>query len=154
MSNQELDITDYGINEEIKKKTGSYIAIDVTVVPMELHKVVDFQTGGKRSRRLGMSLSANIITDLTKEPEPVIMGRGQEHLFIDADTLDDLKERAHAELDAIFLYTKDVISGKAPKPGVRNVLEDSDDTDAKEGQDLEDERDRRSAEATAPVPNS
>lgn len=161
----EINLDNYGIGKDLKTKTGSYVAIDVSVVPMQLHMVSDMATGGKRKRRLGMTLSANILTELNEEQEPLIMARGQQHLFIDADNLDDLKERAHAEIDAIFKYTKDVIDGKVPRPGMESdtkeaprTLQDAVDEvndleKRREEEDLEEQRDTRSSD-TAPTVSS
>lgn len=154
---QEVNLDNYGIDEDLKKRTGSYVAVDVSVVPMQLHLVADIESGGKRKRRLGMTLSANILTDLNEEQEPLIMARGQSHLFIDADNLSDLKERAHAEIEAIFKYTQDVIDGKVPRPGMESDTENAPRTLADaigEVDDSEKQRDVRSSEATPPVHNS
>lgn len=163
----EVNLDNYGIDKDLKKKTGSYVAVDVTLVPMELHQIADIKSGGTRKRRLGMVLSANILTELDKEPDPLVMARGQSHLFIDADNLPDLKERAHAEIEAIFKYTQDVIDGKAPRPGMESDTESAPRTmqdaidevqavDAKREAEARDEeqRDVRSSETTPPVHNS
>ncbi len=152
----EVNLDNYGINDTLKKKTGSYVAIDVTVVPMELHRVADMKTGGNRKRRLGMTLSANILTELDAEQEPLIMAKGQQHLFIDADNLADLKERAHAEIEAIFKYTQDVIDGKVPRPGMESDTPSAPRKleDAIKAEGDEEQRDVRSSEATSTVHNS
>lgn len=151
----EVNLDNYGIDDDLKKRTGSYVAVDVTVVPMQLHQVADMKTGGSRKRHLGMTLSANILTELNDEQEPLIMAKGQQHLFIDADNLADLKERAHAEIEAIFKYTQDVIDGKVPRPGMESDTEKAPRTlaEAITEDDDEEQRDTRSSEATPTVHN-
>lgn len=99
----------YDISDELKKKTGVYPIVDVKMVPVNLVTVPDIISGGSRKRKFGLALSITIMPDIDKEEEPIIMASDLPSLFFDGDSLDDLKERVHAELETIMEAAKDQI---------------------------------------------
>ncbi len=110
------EVFDYSISPEIDAKTNSYMMVDTKFVATPLNKVADIATGGSRNRRFGLVLSIAVVPELDKQEDPIMVSQTMPTIFLDADTLEDLKDRVHEEIDIIIRHTDDVISGRIVPP--------------------------------------
>ena len=103
----------YEIDPEIKKKTGAYPIIDVKMVPVNLHTTTDILKGGQRKRKFGMVMSIAIVPGLDQEQDPLLLAPEMPTMFFDADSIEDLQERAEAELKGMIEATKDQLKDES-----------------------------------------
>lgn len=98
---------EYSVAEELKEKTQAYPVVDTKIVPVDFVKVPDIRNGGERNRKYAMYLSVCIIPD---PQDGMVIPDEMPALLYDGDSLNDLLERAHAELDVIFEAAEDKIN--------------------------------------------
>jgi hypothetical protein len=96
---------EYEIPEEIRAKTNGYPVVDAKIVPVQIDQVPDLADGGERKRKFGMVLSVAIVPDLNAQLEPIMLDARIPTMFFDGDSLEDLVERAHAELESVMFST-------------------------------------------------
>jgi hypothetical protein len=109
----------YEIPEELQKKTSAYPVVATNIVPVDLKKVPDVASGGKRNRRYGLVMSISIIPSLEKEEDPIMIGPILPTMFFDADSIKDLGERAKAEIDGMVVAAEQSIDEEG------NVIKDT-----------------------------
>lgn len=86
--------------DPILDRTMAYPVIDVKICPTNnFAKVADIATGGKRKRRYAMTLAMSGIPDFANQPEPMIFPPKMDTVILDADSIEDLRERAIKEID-------------------------------------------------------
>lgn len=107
----------YQIPEELQKKTSSYPLVDSKIVPVQLNTVPDLLTGGVRKRKFGLALSIAVVPDLDQEEDPLMLGATLPTMFFDADSIEDLLERAKAEIDAVIKSAKDQLQNEPKDTG-------------------------------------
>jgi len=105
--------TKYDIPADLKKITSSYPLVDSKIVPVQLTTVPDLLSGGKRKRKFGLALSIAVVPDLDKEEDPLMLGSQLPTMFFDADTLDDLLERAQAEMEAVINAAREQLKNES-----------------------------------------
>jgi hypothetical protein len=84
------------------KKTNAYPALGVLVCPAKLSKVADIATGGMRSRKYAIVMSLSGIPNLSEQPEPIMIKNDLQTIIIDADNVEDLRDRCYSEIDGII----------------------------------------------------
>jgi hypothetical protein len=99
-------------NEKLTKYTDAYPLIDASVVPVKTKTVHDFKTGGERKRRYGIVLSLGGIPNFSEMSDPVVIHQTMPRTVIDGDTIEVLRQRVLAEVDAMFNLLQDTIDGK------------------------------------------
>jgi hypothetical protein len=99
-------------NPDILKATEAYPIAEVSVVRKPLKKVSDLRNGGMRNRRYGIVLALGALPRLEDAEEPLILTMDLPKVVIDGDTIEDLKKRVHAEIDAMFSLYQDTIDGR------------------------------------------
>jgi hypothetical protein len=107
MTKDQIDVSKYDVPEELKSKTSAYPVVDVKVAPVPLKTVPDIATGGERVRRFGLVMSVAAIPDLSSMQQPLMLDASIGTMMFDADSLDELQERAIAEIKSIIAMTKD-----------------------------------------------
>ena len=88
------------------KDTDGYLLDYVLLTPMELRQVTNLATGGMRNRRWGMMLGVNVVPELDTSPAGPVLLPLTPMQFIDADSLDELSERAKFEIDVAIGIAK------------------------------------------------
>ena len=106
------DDTPQEANKAILDRTSTYHIVPANIVPTSTTKVPDIINGGERGRRLGCFLSVAIIRDLNEHNDPIVLQSEFPQFLVDADSVEDLKQRVFEELQAVFDNAADVISGK------------------------------------------
>ncbi len=100
------------------KDTGTYLVNDnLGVVMQELEQVPDILAGGNRTRRFGSWFAIHVVPGLDKAATmrgPVILPKPPA-VFIDADTLDQLRARLYFEIDVMIDATKSELENEATK---------------------------------------
>ena len=112
-----LNMKTYGPSEEIAKKTQAYAMFDVKIAATDsFAKVPDILKGGDRKRKFGMVMSMACIPNLHEQEEPLIVGADMPTILVDADTIEDLEERAVAEIKGMTKILQDTLDGKIVPP--------------------------------------
>jgi hypothetical protein len=108
-----IDMDKYVASESIRKVTEAYPMFDAAIMPTGLKEVPDIASGGQRSRKYGMVLSIAFVPALDQQPQPLTIPKNQlPTLFIDADNLEDLKERCNQEVENMLKMAEDFMSGE------------------------------------------
>lgn len=114
------------MNSEISKKTGVYPMIDVKIcASRDVAKVPDLLTGGMRKRKYGMVLSMSGFPNFSQVQEPIMTPIDMPSILVDADSLDDLRERAILEVEGMIEQLRDALDQiKAEKANATRTQED------------------------------
>lgn len=101
---------------EAAQGTGTYfIRTNFGFLDQELDLVDDILEGGKRPRRFGAWLGMHIVPGLDKAADlrgPVLLPQPP-NLFIDADSLDQLRARLYYEIDTMIQTAKEILADEA-----------------------------------------
>ena len=76
-----------------------------------MKRVPDMSTGGERRRRYAIVLSFGGIPNFQEIQEPITINADMPKKLIDGDSIEDLRRRAHAELDASINIFRDTTDG-------------------------------------------
>ena len=98
-------------NQELLAQTHAYPISDASIVVTPTKEVPDIATGGKRKRRYGLVLAVAGIPGFEHMEDPVLLNAGLPKVLLDGDSMEILRERAHAELDAMFNLFEDTVNG-------------------------------------------
>ena len=98
-------------DEKLLKDTSSYPLRDMSIVTTPTENVHDFKSGGQRKRRFAIILSMAGLPGFDKMEDPIVLQSQIPKVLIDGDAVDILRERAHAELDAMFNVFEDNVNG-------------------------------------------
>ena len=98
-------------DEALLKDTSSYPITDASIVLSPTATVPDILTGGQRKRKFAMVLSMAGLPGFQKLEDPVILSSSLPKVLIDGDSIEILRSRAHAELDAMFNVFEDSTNG-------------------------------------------
>lgn len=103
---------EYQVQDEILlNKTQDYPLINAEICPFPMKRVPDMSTGGDRRRRYAIVLSLGGIPNFQEIQEPVTINADMPKKLIDSDSIEDLRKRAHAELDAMINIFRDTTDG-------------------------------------------
>jgi len=97
---------------DINNRTDIYPMVPATVAPALLKKLPDLETGGLRNRRVGCYLSVAVIRGLESHRDPLILQGDMPMILVDADTLEDLRERAIDEINVVFENARKLETGE------------------------------------------
>mgnify|MGYP000944929008 CR=1 FL=1 len=104
----------------ILDKTEVYSVIPINLcATQEFVTVPDIATGGKRKRRFGLVLSMSAVPNLDKQAEPLMFPANLATVFLDADSIEDLRERAIYEIDMMIDHLKNAVE-EMKKNGKQN----------------------------------
>lgn len=87
------------------------IQTQIGFIPVLMDQVDDLATGGKRHRKYGAYFSAHIVPNLSESATPgsPVLVPQPPSAFVDAETLDGLRERIVYEIDLMIDSAKDII---------------------------------------------
>lgn len=114
--------------DDLESKSELYDIHDIYCALGKMKHVTDFTTGGKRNRRWGMVLSFAVVPKYDETPAtdfPTLLPKAPAK-FLAADSIEDLRARAHAELDMAFTLAE--MSVNDPD-GLKKLLEEHSGTD-------------------------
>jgi hypothetical protein len=103
---------DYQVQDQIVlSKTQDYPLVTAEVCPMPMKRVSDISTGGERHRRYAIVLSMGGIPNFQEIQEPITINADMPKKLIDGDSIEDIRARAHAELDCMINIFRDTTDG-------------------------------------------
>lgn len=98
LPDSETRLVDLILDKEAPDKTKTYQIIPVSYVPVDLEEENDLETGGTRRRRWGAQLVVGVIPHLNQSGGNLTLPQIPA-MFVDGDTLDDLRNRIMYEVD-------------------------------------------------------
>lgn len=91
---------------------------EIGIIPVTMDQLDDLATGGKRHKKFGAYFSAHIVPNLSTAAipgQPVLVPKAPS-AFIDADSLEALRERIMYEVDLMIDSAKEIVeSGQLEK---------------------------------------
>lgn len=101
--------------EALQTTEAHVIMANMGLIPSQLERVPDLETGGTRSRRFGAWLGLNILPNINeqlKRPDAPLLLPEPPPVLLVADDLDTLRERVMFEVDVMIQTARDFIDGK------------------------------------------
>lgn len=103
---------EYQVQDQIVlSKTQDYPLVTAEVCPLPMKRVSDISTGGERHRRFAIVLSMGGIPNFQEIQEPITVNADMPKKLIDGDSIEDIRARAHAELDCMINIFRDTTDG-------------------------------------------
>ena len=111
--NSEMELPpEYQVQDQILlNKTQDYPLVNAEICPFPMKRVPDMSTGGDRRRRFAIVLSLGGIPNFQEIQEPITINADMPKKLIDGDDIEDIRRRAHAELDAMINIFRDTTDG-------------------------------------------
>jgi len=89
-------------DKHLADNTDKYPMITMDLCPVPLKQLPDLMGGSDRYRRFGASFSLGILPNLDKQQGPIVINPDLPKFLVDADTLNMLEKRLHAEISIMF----------------------------------------------------
>ncbi len=103
---------EYQVQDQVLlEKTQEYPLVTAEVCPLPMKRVADISTGGERHRRFAIVLSLGGIPNFEEIQEPITINSDMPKKLIDGDSIEDIRKRAHAELDCMINIFRDTSDG-------------------------------------------
>lgn len=99
-------MVDLILDKNTPSDTSAYTMMQVMHCPEELEQVNNLLKGGTRNRRWGAMVSMAVVPHIDTHPKGSITLPQSPTVFIDADSLDDLKKRLYYEVDKALAIAK------------------------------------------------
>lgn len=111
--NSEMTLpAEYQVQDQVLlEKTQEYPLVTAEICPLPMKRVADISTGGERHRRFAIVLSLGGIPNFEEIQEPITINSDMPKKLIDGDSIEDIRKRAHAELDCMINIFRDTSDG-------------------------------------------